>query len=214
MIKNLYLFFIFLFIGIGIAFGYSVWKKEKVTIVQKISPQEEKFSIESPPKQSQKGVVASMSGQILWQSRIAAEPAEIKDLKQVQQAELLATGKESNISINFKDVVTITLSSESEIEFVQTLPINFVFRQNKGEINYLKKGMIPLSIRSFHLLMTFSDGEYLLNTNFDDHTLELTVKKGLVKAAYNNIQYETQTADIKEGEKFIFEDDSRTGKIE
>jgi hypothetical protein len=213
MTKYLYIFLFSFIVGVGIAFGFSFWKKEKAVIVPKISPQEEKFSIDSPPKQSLKGIITSQSGQILWQSRVATEPAEINDLKQIQQAELLVTGKESNISINFKDAVAITLSSESEIEFLQTLPVNFVFRQNKGEINYVKKGSIPFSVRSMHLLMTFTDGEYLLNIDSENHTLELVVKKGLVKAAYNNIQYETQNIKIIEGEKFVFDDDSRTGEI-
>jgi len=211
--KYLYLFLTFLLIGIGVAFGYSFWKKGKSTTITKISPTEEQFSIEPPPKQSMTGTVATMSGQILWQSRTATQPAEIKELKQVQQAELLATGKDSAISVIFKDAVTVNLSPQSEIEFIQTLPVNFVFRQNKGEINYLKKGTIPLSIRSLHLLMTLVDGEYSLNTDAENHTLELTVKKGFVRAAYNNLQYETQTVEINEGEKYIFDDDSRSGEI-
>lgn len=212
--KYLFIFLIFLFIGIGITFGFSVWKKEKAVVLTKITPpQENRFSIEPAPKQTLTGLVATMSGQILWQSRIATQPAERKDLKQIKQAELLVTGKESSASVIFKDAVTINLFSESEIEFVQTLPVNFVFRQNKGKINYVKKGSIPLSVRSLHLLMTFTDGEYFLNTDSENHTMELTVKKGLVKAAYNNLQFETQTIEIKEGEKFVFEDDSRTGEI-
>lgn len=213
MTKYLYLFVAFLLTGICIAFGYFFWKKEKATVVTKIVPMEERFSIEPPPKQSRKGTVVSASGQILWQSRIATIAAEIKDIKKIQQGELLGTGKESAVSVVFNDGANINLSSDSEIEFLQTLPVNFVFRQNKGEINYVKKGSIPLSIRSLHLLMTFTDGEYLLNTDVDKHRLELTVEKGLVKVAYNNLQYETQSAEINEGKKFVFNDDGRVGEI-
>lgn len=211
--KYLSLFLFFLIIGIGVAFGYSFWKKGKAKVVIPVSQKEERFSIEPPPKQSKIGTVATMSGQILWQSRIATQPAEIKELKQVQQGETLVAGKNGQAVISFADSGLITLSPESEIEFVQTLPVNFVFRQKKGEINYLKKGTIPLSVRSLHLLMTFSDGEYLINTDADTHILELTVKKGSVKVVYNNLRYETQTVDINEGKKYNFEDDKRIGKI-
>lgn len=211
--KYLSLFLLFLFIGIGIALGYFFWKKEKATMVMPISPKEKRFSIEPPPKESRIGTVSSMSGQILWESRIATKPAEIKDLKQVQQGEKLTTGKDGQTVISFPDAASITLSPESEIEFIQTLPIHFVFKQTKGKINYLKKGTIPLSVRSLHLLMTFSDCEYVINTDAENHILTLTVKKGSVKAAYNNLQYETQTVVINEGEKYVFNDDKRTGKI-
>jgi len=214
MTKFLTIFFLFLLIGIGIALGYSFWKKQKVTVVIPVSPKEERFSIEPPPKESKTGTVSTMSGQILWESRIATAPAEIKELKQVQQGEVLETGKDGQTVVIFSDSVSITLSPESKIEFIQTLPVNFVFKQTKGEVSYLKKGIIPLSIRSLHLLMTFSDGEYVLNTDSDNHTLELTVKKGLVKAAYNTVLYETQGVEIKEGEKYIFNDDTRIGEIQ
>lgn len=214
MIKYLMLFLLFLLIGVGVTFGYSFWKKEKATVVTQVSPKEEPFFIKPPPKESRIGTVSTMSGQILWESRIATEPAKIKDLKQVQQAETLATGKDGYATVTFPDATTISISPESKIEFVQTLPVNFVFKQIKGEINYLKKGTIPFSVRSLHLLMTFSDGEYVIKTDSDTHTLVLTVKKGSVKAAYNNLQYETQSVEIKEGEKYIFDDDKRTGEIQ
>lgn len=214
MTKFLTLFFFFLLIGIGITFGYSFWKKEKATVVTPVFPKEERFSIEPPPKEARTGTVSTMSGQILWESRIATQPAEIKELKQVQQAETLETGKDGQVIVTFTDDASVTLSPDSKIEFLQTLPVNFVFRQSKGEINYIKKGTIPLTVRSLHLLMAFSDGEYVITTDAGKHTLELTVKKGLVKAAYNNLQYETQTVEIKEGEKYLFDDDTRTGEVQ
>lgn len=210
--KYLTLFFLFLIIGIGITLGYSFWKKEKAAVVTPVSPKEKRFSIEPPPKEARIGTVSAMSGQILWESRIATQPAEIKDLKQVQQAETLETGKDGKVVVAFTDVASVTLSPDSKIEFLQTLPVNFVFRQSKGEINYAKKGTIPLSIRSLHLLMSFSDGEYVINTDADKHSLELTIKKGSVKVAYNNLKYETQIVEIKEGEKYLFDDDKRIGE--
>lgn len=212
--KYLSLFLLFLLIGVGIVFGYSFWKKEKATVVTPVSPKEERFSIESPPKEARTGTVSTMSGQILWESRIATQPAEIRELKQVQQAETLETGKTGQAKVTFADASSVSLSPDSEIEFLQTLPVNFVFRQNKGEINYVKKGIIPLTVRSLHLLMAFSDGEYTLKTDRDTHKIELGIIDGSVKIAYNDINYNTQTLEVTKGQKYLFDDDSRTGEIQ
>lgn len=214
MTKYLNLFLLFLLIGIIVIVGYSIWKKEKTVIIKNIIPQEKIFSIEPAPKQARVGTIATMTGQIFWQSRIATQSSEIKDLKQVQQAELLGTGKDSSVSALFNDAVSINLSSDSEIEFLQTLPLNFVFRQNKGTIIYEKIGTVPLSIRTLHLLISVLTGKISLATDMETHIVTLEVLEGSVKLGYNDVDYNTQTLELKKGERYIFEDDTREGIIE
>jgi hypothetical protein len=208
---------LFILIGVIVAFGYSIWKKEKTIVVNKIIPQkqEEQFSIDVPPKQSKVGVVESISGnEILFQSRIASMPVKMTEIKQIQQAELLSLGKETSSKILFKDAVSIDMSQESEIEFLQTLPINFVFRQNKGKIIYEKLGSIPISIRSRFLLTSIIEGKTSIDTDIETHIITLTVLEGSVKVAYNDIDYKTQTQIIEKGKVFIFNDDLREGTLE
>ena len=217
MTKYLNIFLLFILVGIVIYAGYFVWKKEG-TEIKKITnivvPQEKLFSIDPPPKQALVGNVTSTTGQIFWQSRTATQSAQVKDLKIVQQAELLGTGKDSSASLVFKDAVSINASSESQIEFLQTLPINFVFRQNNGAIIYEKNGTIPLSIRSLHLTMSVSNGKISLTTDMEKHIITLDVLDGSVKLGYNDVDYNTQTQVVDKGQRYIFDDDKREGTIE
>jgi len=212
--KYLNLFLLFIIIGIISSFGYSFWKNNKTNVITTIFPDEERFSIEPPPKQSKIGTVEKISGQIFWESRIATKPAEIKQIKKVQQGESLATGIDGQVTINFSESASLLLLPESDVEFVQTLPANFVFRHKKGEIKYIKNGSIPISIRALHLLVSINDGEITLDINPDTHIISLTVNKGSVKIAYNDLRYNTQTLEIKEGQKFIFSDDDREGMVD
>lgn len=208
---------LFILIGVIISFGYFIWKKEKTIVVNKIVPQkqEEQFSIDVPPKQSKVATVDSISGdEIFFQSRIASAPAKIKTIQKIQQAELLSLGKESSASLSFKDALSIDMSQESEIEFLQTLPNNFVFKQTKGKIVYQKLGIIPISIRSRFLLISLVDGKISVNTDIDTHTITLSVIEGSVKVAYNDIDYKTQSLEIKKGDTFVFDDDRREGSVE
>lgn len=208
---------LFILIGVIISFGYFIWQKEKTIVVNKIIPQkqEEQFSIDVPPKQSKIAIVESISGdEIFFQSRIASAPAKIKTIEKIQQAELLSLGKESSASLLFKEALSIDMSQESEIEFLQTLPNNFVFKQTKGKIVYQKLGTIPISVRSRFLLVSLVEGKISINTDIDTHVITLTVLEGSVKIAYNDIDYKTQSLEIEKGDVFVFDDDRREGSVE
>lgn len=208
---------LFILIGVIISFGYFIWQKEKTIVVNKIIPQkqEEQFSIDVPPKSSRVATVESISGEeIFFQSRIASTPARIKTIDHIQQAELLSLGKDTNASVLFKDAVSIDISPDSEIEFLRTLPSNFVFKQTKGTVIYQKLGIIPISIRSRFLLVSLVDGKISINTDIDTHVITLSVLEGSVKVAYNDINYKTQSLEIEKGDIFVFDDDRREGSVE
>jgi len=213
MIKYLKIFFVFLLIGILGFFLFYFIRKDKATISTDQIKRKKIFSISPAPKESIVGTIASASGQILWQSRVADEPEATKEIKKIRQAELLATGKDGQATVVFSDDLNIKLDKESEIEFLQTLPLNFVFRQNKGEILYEKTGDIPLSVRSFHLLISIENGIVLISTDEKNHEIIILAKSAKAKIAYNDINYQTQIIKLNEGEKFTFNDDSRIGDL-
>jgi hypothetical protein len=214
-IKNAILFVGSFFTGLVlvIIFSPKTMPKPKQEL---ISPQMEKiasFSAEIPPSNSLKGSVTSLTGNILWQSRIATEAAKIANLTKVQQGEQIKTESDGIVKIEFKDQAKLSVSAKSQLNIVQTIPANFVFAQTEGTVEYERSGEIPLSVRAMHLLIDQDLGDVIVSVNKDDSTVAVNVQKGKVTIAFNDIDLKSNVITVVEGKKYIFDDVSREGVI-
>jgi len=212
--KKFLIFFICLFVGIILgAFGF-VWKSNQInnnTVKVKTEP---RFSIETAPKNSIKGIIQSMTGTIKWESRIATETAQITQPVTIQQGEELSSEKDGSATVVFQKGLLIYLSSNSHISFVQLLPSNFVLNQLKGAIEYQKDNSIPLAVRSLHLLIQIENGDMQIIIDEKTGDINIAVKKGSVKIAFNDLQNESNVISLEKGDKYIFNDQERQGNIE
>jgi len=202
------------FIGIITAFGYSYWKTNKIPTINKPKNKKLAFSIDAAPKNSIKGKIESLSGKVKWESRTATAPSEIIKSVIIQQGETLETGEDGNATIIFPEILTINLSSQSKLSITQTLPTNFVFDQSNGSITYEKNGQTPISIRSLHLLTAMNSGKIILTIDKETAEITISVKKGSATAAFNDLENLSNVVNIKEGEKFVFNDDTREASME
>lgn len=170
-------------------------------------------SIERPPEQSLKGKIISLSGEVGWQSRVATESAKIISPQPIQQGEMLQTGDDGNILVQFDEVGKLAIFPKTKIDFVQTLPLNFVTVQNTGSVKYQKMGLVPISVRALHLLIDQSEGEMEVNINKDEGLVIVDVIKGKVTAAYNDLDYLSHVSEVKQSESLLFNDQKRVIKI-
>jgi hypothetical protein len=207
-------FFAFIF-GLILAFGYSYWKTNKVSIaptrksIEKISS----FSIGEAPKNSVKGTIESMSGVVRWESRIATAPSEIIKPVIISQGETLETDKDGEATITFKNLALVTLSSESKLSIIQTLPANFVFDQKNGSVSYEKLGETPIFIRALHMLTKINSGKLILSIDKETNEITINIKRGSAQIGFNDINNVSTVKDIREGEKLIYNDDAREVSI-
>lgn len=210
------LFFFAFIVGLIAAFIYSYWKTNKVTITSTKKSVEKKsgFSIDEAPKNSIKGTIESMLGIVKWESRIATAPSEIIKPVTISQGEVLETDKNGEATITFKNIASITLSSESKISITQTLPINFVFDQKQGSITYEKLGETPISVRALHLLTKINYGKIILSIDKETGEITINAKKGSAQIGFNDINNVSTVKDIQEGEKVIYNDDTRETSTE
>jgi hypothetical protein len=181
-----------------------------------ISPTTEKvasFSAEIPPSNSLKGTVTTLTGDVLWQSRVATEAAKISNLSQVQQGEQIKTGNDGVVKLEFKDQAKIVVSAKSQLNIVQTIPANFVFAQTDGTVEYQRTGNIPLSIRAMHLLIDEDLGDVIISVNKDDGTVIVNVRTGNVTIGFNDTDLKSNLITIPQGKEYIFDDTTRTGVI-
>jgi len=208
------LFFFAFILGLTTAFGYSYWKTNKVAVVNKPENKKPIFSIETAPKNSVKGKIESLSGTVKWESRTATAPSEIVKPVTIQQGEVVETGEDGNTTIIFPEIASIALSSQSIISITQTLPTNFVFDQKEGSISYEKISETPISIRCLHLLTTLDSGKLTLTLDKDTLEITINVKNGSATVAFNDLENVSTVINLKEGEKFIFNDDTRETSTE
>lgn len=212
--RNILLFFIFVVIGVIIAFGYFGWKKNTQVVSNIFLPKERPtiFSVEQAPSESKKGIIASMSGTVEWESRVATVPAQLTTPIPVQQGESLTTVDDGQVSVNFSDIGSVTLAPKSKIEFIQTLPGNFVVNQSEGTIHYQKTGSTPIAIRSLHLLITMT-GTITVTVDKDTGIITVVVNNGSATVGFNDLQYISHVVNINSGQEYIFDDMQRTGTL-
>lgn len=174
---------------------------------------ESKFSIENAPTDSLKVQVSTMSGKILYQDRVATEPAEVKTLKEVQQGETLVTDQTGSLKAQIPGQLNLNIFPKTELEFTQTLPSNIVLTQNKGQVEYLRPGSDPVSIRSNDLLIEMDGTDLVITVNDDQSRITVEATKGPVKVGYNDASQLSTVKSISEGDTLIFNEDTKTARI-
>lgn len=194
------------------AIVYSYLKTNKATVKTNIIPTEKisNFSIVEPPKNSIKGKLESYSGSFKWESRTATAPAEITVAPEIiQQGEVIETEQDSQVFVSFSNIGSIEIFSETSISFTQLLPDNFVFDQSSGKVVYTNKSGTPFSIRSFHLLLVMTTGKTVVEVDRETGRITIDIEEGSAKLGFNDINYNSITDTLKEGEKVIFDDETR-----
>lgn len=213
MKKTLIIFFLLGFVAV-FAYFYIRTQNISLPVVSTNSPiAKDEFSLDLPPKESLSGEIVTMTGDIFWESRVASTPALIVKPVPVEQGEDIQTGDNGKTKIDFPKGVSVTMSPQSEISFVQTLPKNFVFEQKSGQSSYITQGEVPLSIRISHLLILLSNGQMDVSIDKLTGKINASVKKGEAKAGYNDRQNVSQVETISFGKTFTFNDETRESEI-
>jgi hypothetical protein len=167
-----------------------------------------RFSLDKAPSQSLVGTIISMSGDIEYESRVATEAAKINSPVQVQQGESLVTGTDGKLILSFDKAAEVDMFSDSSLGVVQTLPADLVFSQNTGTVEYKKLASLPVSIRSFHLLME-NNGDVTISVDKVKPIVTVTVNSGSAVFAYNNIYNVSRVLTVGSGKKLTFNDGTR-----
>lgn len=198
---------------VGIFVGNAVLKKPnvlpKVTNIQQ-QTSSSSFSIEPPPSESLKGTISSRSGTLLWESRIATEPSELTANVPIQQGEEYITGKKSSATFQFATIGSITLSENTDISFIQTMPIDFVVKQNNGNVNYTINETAPLSIRIRNALITKTSGIIQITIKSDDPIITISTIKGTAQIGFNDLENVSQVFTLREGQIYEYDSDNHT----
>ena len=213
--KNIVLCIVFVLLGFGLMFLF-LQRKMKTVVAPKAIIQEEKpslsptFSIEPPPSDSIKGIITSQSGHLLWSSRIATAPSELKNNTQIQQGEQLITQEKSTAIVSFPNVGTMTFSEKSDISFIQTLPIDLVVQQNHGTITYIVSGQIPLSIRMRSALLTTITGTIKISMTDGESVVLISTTDGTAQIGYNDKENISRVFTLRTGQVYEYNSDERT----
>lgn len=204
--NKIFLGIIFFLIGAGFALGmlFANGKKEP-----KFEPT--KFSLDQAPSDSIKGQITNLTGEIWWQSRTATEPAELKEAIEIQQGETLIASESGNLTIEFSPAATVSLFPETQIEIVQTMPLNLVFNQTKGVGQYQVFGSSPVTVRSLNLIVNLEDGLLVVDTDEETGQIILGLKTGKAKVAYNSPEFDSKVWELEPGDVFEYDSNERRG---
>lgn len=205
--------YIFLFAGFALLgfIGFFIFEKVSVKPHKEPVAKVEPFSIETPPKESLKGTVTELSGDVEWQSRVATEPAKLRSKGSVAQGEEYWTKEDGLIEFDFPQMAIIGLSENSHINFVQTLSDHFVVGQDGGAAVYtMDSSAAPLSVRALSLLIQQNSGKMRVDIT---NTVDISVTSGSVIVAYNNIDNVSTLVKIEEGNTFSFDTEAKEGEL-
>jgi hypothetical protein len=213
MFKNILLLIISVTAGALLIILGFLWVSPRNTQILKIILPQSLFSLEKAPTDSLTGEIASLSGKVAWQSRIAPVAILINSPLKLQQGEEVDTYSDGNATINFPEIATISASFDTQINYIQTLPGSFVVWQKQGSADYTKTGGIPVSIIALDLLINVGSGESSILVDKDTSKVTVSVKSGLVTAAFNDSSNNTNVVSVKSGKIYVFDDNRKTGVI-
>ncbi|MGH7203177.1 MAG: hypothetical protein ACREHC_01895 [Candidatus Levyibacteriota bacterium] len=208
------LLFISLFI-IGFVFAIAFMHIHQQQTTQKIAERAKTsaFSLERAPTDSLQGKIATLSGTVNWQSRVATQPAQIKKPRIIQQGEELRTGKDGTVSVQMHDGPLLTLLPNSHVNFIQTLPSSMVITQDQGTVTYRTSGK-AVSIESLSLLTILHDGMMTVSVDQTVDTARIDVTNGNTTEAFNDSNNLSNVIPVTSGHAFLFSDDTLTGSVE
>ncbi len=171
-----------------------------------------RFSLEKAPSETLVGSITQMSGEIKYEPRLATESARIEKPVNIQQGDILETGTDGSLTLNFKNVTEVLMDAETMVNVVQTLPANLVFWQTKGAAEYKKLSTSPVSVRALHLLIEPSSE---IKVSFDTEKPVITVTSitGKTTIAFNNLNIDTRVINLEEGSILTFNDATRRTSI-
>jgi len=213
MIKNIFLFIISILIGVTAVISGYLWVAPRDSQILKPFFPKTLFSIENAPSKSLSGKLASLSGNVSWQSRTANYATLITSSVKLQQGEEINVQNNGKAVMDFPQVATITASSNTQINFIQTLPANFVVEQKQGLSVYDKNGDIPVSVRALDLLINIEKGTCTVSVDKDTSDIIVTVNSGSVAVAFNDTGNNTNILTINQGKEYLFNNDTKLGKI-
>jgi hypothetical protein len=167
-----------------------------------------RYTLEKAPSETLVGTMLNLSGTVKYESRMATESALIEKAVNVQQGDIIETGEDGSVSVQFKDIAELNIKSLSKTEIVQTLPANLVFWHKSGSVVYKKIGPNPVSVRAHRLLIDIN-GEAEIIFNKVEPAITIHALKDSVKTVFNNINNETQVVIVDEGKSMEFNNEKR-----
>lgn len=212
MVKISLFIFSILVGGIIIVVGY-LWGAPRDSQILKPFFPRTLFSIENAPSQSLFGKVVSVSGNVSWQSRTASFATLIKSWVKLQQGEEINVQNNGKATIDFPQVVKVTVLANTQLNFIQTLPANFVVKQAQGQSIYDKNGAIPLSVRALDLLVNVEAGVCSISVDKDTKDIIVAVNSGSAMIAFSDTDNNTNILTINKGKQYLFNNDTKLGKI-
>lgn len=171
------------------------------------------FSIKTPPGESVNGKITSFSQELSLQERGATDASKLVFPESIKQGERIVTGNKGNAVIEFDNILTLKVSSNTDLDIIQTLPQNFVFSQNEGSVGYERVGEIPVSIRALHLLIDQDQGSIIVDVDQENKKITINILKGTITLAFNNLELKSILLTVNEGKKVIFDDTKRKTEI-
>lgn len=211
--KRILLFVLFCLLGFGITEGVMYVQHQQVQKRTAERAKTEGFSLERAPSNALQGKIVSLSGTVSWQSRIATQPAQIKEPRTIQQGEELRTGTNGSVSVQIMDGPTIILLPNSHVNFIQTLPTSIVITQDQGTVTYTASKS-SLSVDGLSLLTAMTDGKMTISVDQDQKTVITTVSEGTTTEAYNDANNTSSTTMVSAGNTFLFDDAAAAGSIQ
>ncbi len=173
------------------------------------------FSLEQAPRDSVRGQIMKLEGLVLWQSRMATEPAQLREGTRIQQGEKIVTTENSSLKVHFASQSAILLNPESEVEIIQTLPIEHVFKHNQGEALYQSFSGSSISVRSLNMILNLqATASAMLTTYPEIEEVVIDIKTGQGTVAYNSPEFESKLWSLKRGDIFVYDSSKRKGYFE
>ncbi len=159
----------------------------------------------TPPPDSLSFSIIQSSGSATIKERLATRSAELGLRNFVYQGEEIQTDATSSVRLILESFLGIDVGKDSDISFVQVLSDNCVVVQKKGIVRYMSTGIMPLSIRSYPVIVRIDTGNLEISIDPDTSNIRFTQMSGSSTLAYNDQTFTSRVRYVNAGETFDFD---------
>lgn len=166
------------------------------------SKQEIKNNIQhliKPPEKAFTGSTVELSGFVIKKTRQGSEEHIASISSNIIQGESIVTDSSSSATVQIDDILNLKIEKDSVIGFSNLLPETILLSQPEGNVTYEVSNNKNISVRSTITLIQISDG--IVNIKIDKRLdeIQVSVKTGKVKLAYEDNDNQTKVYEALAG---------------
>lgn len=201
-------FLISFVIGFIIFFGLRILQV-RLHHEPQFAPQPISFQFQ-PPTNSLAAQIIMVTGDVTKVPLNSTNSATLKVNDSVLAGEPISVGSHSDLNLKITNFLQATASAETSLSLVSGNPKSLLLQQSNGSAEYQTLSSdVPVSIRTLHFLIVFTNGQIKVTTNQQTNKVTVSLTTGSAKIAWEDQNLNSQLLNLLPLKSYTLNDNTK-----